>query len=186
MATSAVTQPILTAEQLLTFEDDGYRYDLIRGELHRMSPTGFEHGQVAAAIGAILRAFVHGRGLGVVVGAETGFVLARDPDVVLAPDAAYVRADRLPPKDQRHGYLTLAPDLVVEVVSPSDRQSYVTDKVMEYLDAGSPMVWVVDPRRRVVIQYQGDRTGRIIREPEPLDGGAVLPGFRVSLNEVFE
>ncbi len=117
----------VSAAGLAELPDDGYRYDLIRGALRRMPPAGFEHGYIAAEIGARLRTYAREQGLGPVVAAETGFVIGRDPDTVLAPDAAFVRSDRLPPPEQRKGFLELAPDLVVEVVSPSDRASEVTE-----------------------------------------------------------
>lgn len=144
----------VTMEALAALPDDEHRYDLLRGELRRMPPGGFEHGAIVATVTARLDALVRERRLGRVVGAETGFVLGRDPDTVLAPDAAFVRGERLPPPEQRKGFLELAPDLVVEVVSPSDRASEVTEKALLWLDAGVRLVWVIYPDPRVVAVYR--------------------------------
>ena len=180
----ATTRPI-TAEELARLPDDGYRYDLIEGVLIRMSPANFEHGQLAAEFARLLGNFVRPRRLGIVVGAETGFFLARNPDVVLGPDAAFVRADRLPPREQRRQFLPLAPDLAVEIVSPSESARSVATKVAKYLQYGTRLVWVVHPRRRTVTVYAADGTVRVLREGDILDGGEVLPDFRVPVAELF-
>lgn len=177
---------LITAEELERMLDDGYRYDLIGGVLVKMCPANFEHGWLAAQIAWLLTAFVRPRRLGIVVGAETGFLLARDPDHVLGPDVAFVRRDRLPPRRERRHYLPLAPDLAVEIVSPSDRTKTVMDKVMEYLDYGVRVVWVVYPVRQTVMVWNGDRTGRLLGETDELDGGEVLPGFRVRVGDLFQ
>jgi len=178
----------VTAEDVAALADDGYRYDLIGGQLIRVSPAGFRHGRLAAELARRLGNFlVEHPSLGVVVGAETGFVLARDPDSVLGPDAAFVRRDRLPAEAERDGYLELAPDLAVEVVSPHDRWSYVTDKVETYLAAGVALVWVLDPRRRAVRVYRADGSEQRLRAAsgDSLDGEQILPEFRLPLAELF-
>ena len=179
-----VTQ-VMTAEDLAELDEDGYRFNLIRGGLVRMAAAGFRHGKLALRLGRFLGAFVDERGLGVVVGAETGFILARDPDTVLAPDAAFVRADRLPPEDDQTGFLSLAPDLVIEVVSPSDRAGKVRAKVQEYLAAGVPLVWLLRPDQRTVQVSRGDGTTTTLAEGDTLDGEAVLPGFQLPVADLF-
>ena len=149
-------------------------------------PANFEHGALAAMIAWILLNFVKPRRLGIVVGAETGFLLARDPDHVLGPDVAFVRADRLPPQQERRRFLPLPPDLAVEVISPSDSARTVTDKVMDYLEHGVPLVWVVDPVRHTVTVWTADRTARMLGEADELDGGIVLPEFRTPVAAIFE
>lgn len=180
------TAKLMTAEDLLQLEDDEHRYDLIRGELIRMSPANAEHGGIALAIGGELRSHVRANHLGMAFAAETGFILARNPDVVLAPDVAFVRSDRLPPRDQWSRFLELAPDLVVEVVSPSDRWTEINDKVMEYLRHGVALVWVVDPKRQQIVVYTADRGPRVVTIEDQLDGGDVLPEFRMAVAEIFE
>lgn len=178
------TTTLMTAEELAAMPDDGCRYELMRGELIRMSPTGFEHLEIAGLLNYLLRGFAMERDLGV-VGGEGGFMLERDPDIVLAPDIVFVRNDRLPPKGQRQGFLELAPDLAVEILSPSDRAGAVNDKVLAYLEAGVQLVWIVDPRRHAVTIYAPDRTARVLLEGDELDGGDVLPGFRVAVADLF-
>lgn len=179
------TTRLLTVEDLANLGDTPGRHDLIRGELIRMSPAGARHGELALSIGGYLWSYVREHALGKTYAAETGFILARNPDVLLAPDVAFVRTDRLPPDDEQKGFLNLAPDLVVEVVSPSDRQADGHAKVIEYLRAGVQLVWVVDPVNRDVSVYLPDRTSRILTGDDVLDGGTVLPGFQLPLPEVF-
>lgn len=174
----------MTAEDLLHLNDE-YRYDLIRGELIRMSPASRGHGRIALRVGRLIGAYVDEHQLGEAHAAETGFILARNPDTVLAPDVAFVRAERLTAELDDDGFLPLAPDLAVEVVSPSDRMTEVTDKVMTYLDAGVPLVWVIQPRQRIVTAYgQGDVI-RVYRENDEIDGGDVLPGLRIPVASIF-
>ena len=181
---TVATTTLVTAEELLAL-DDGYRYDLIRRELFRMSPAGFEHGQHELYLGRRIGEFVDERGLGAVVGAETGFVLEHNPDTVLAPDVAFVRADRLPPKDERQGFLALPPDLVVEVASPLQSRPSVERKVAEYLDAGVPLVWVLWPKQQAVSVHRLGREMLLLGMGDVLDGEDVLPGFRLPLVDLF-
>jgi Uma2 family endonuclease len=176
---------LLTADDLETLPDDLGRSDLIRGELIQMAPAAAKHGKYAMRFGSRLDVYVTEHKLGTVFAAETGFVLARDPDTVLAPDIAFVRADRLPSEDEWDGYLAIAPDLVVEVLSPSDTARSVLDKVLFYLDAGTRLVVTLDPTRQITIVYGPDRVGRILRRDETFDGGDVVPGFRLPLADLF-
>jgi Uma2 family endonuclease len=123
-------------------------------------------------------------GLGLVVAAETGFTLERDPDTVRAPDVAFVRQERLPDPDAR-GYAALAPDLVVEVLSPDDRPGEVLRKVGEWLTAGSLLVWVVDPAHRLARVYRADGSETVVAEVDALDGEDVVAGFRCRLGEIL-
>lgn len=119
------------------------------------------------------------------VTADTGFVLSRDPDTVLAPDVAFVRADRLPPPGQRHRFAELAPDLAVEVVSP-DRATDVTEKTLRYLDAGVALVWVVYPAQRTVAVHHAGGEMRLVGDDGVLDGGGVLPGLALAVRDLLE
>jgi Uma2 family endonuclease len=175
----------MTAEQLLELPDDGYRHELIRGELQTMAPAGGQHGQVAFAIGRLVGNHVHENKLGRCYAAETGFVLRRDPDTVRAPDLAFVASAGLS-SEPSSGFLDEVPDLVVEVVSPSDRASEVTEKALAWLDYGVRLVWVIDPRARLVTVHRpGDVIGLVRGEKAVLDGADVLPGFRVTLDDLF-
>jgi Uma2 family endonuclease len=180
-----VTATVTNIDQLSLLEPDDDRYDLIRGELYRMSPASARHGEITLEIAWRIKTFVNERRLGTVYAAETGFLLGRDPDTLLAPDVAFVRADRLPERTQQHGYLALAPDLVVEVVSPSDTSRYVSDKVLTYLDAGCRLVWVVEPERRTVTVWTPERTARVMMAADTLEGGQVLPGLTLAVAAIF-
>lgn len=176
---------LMTVEDVRRLPDDDLRYDLIDGELICMAPAGEEHGALTMGLGARIWNFVRQRALGTVFAAETGFVLRRSPDVLMGPDIAFVRADRLPPGRDRRGFLEVAPDLVVEVISPSERRSLIDRKVKAYLDGGVRMLLLVYPRRRRVTLYQPGRDPVVLREGDVFDGGDVLPGFRLPVAEIF-
>ena len=179
------TTKLVTVEELEQMPDDGNHYELIRGELICMSPSGERHGDVSMNIAGAMWSFVRRGQLGKVLVADVGFVLARDPDVVLAPDVSFVRADRLLPERDPSRFPQLAPDIAVEVISPSDRAGHISAKVMEYLDAGVRILWLVDPGRQIVTVYTPDRTGRIFGVEEVLDGGDVLHCFSLTIAEIF-
>jgi Uma2 family endonuclease len=177
------TAPITTAEQLFQAPDLG-RCELVRGELIMMSPAGSEHGAIALLVGSALLDFVKSHSLGAVLGAETGFQIASDPDTVRAPDVAFIRADRIGERLPQ-GFFPGAPDLAVEVLSPGDRASEVIAKVDDWLSAGCRAVWVIDPKTRIVIVYHGSRNAVILTATDILDGGDLLPGFRRLVAEIF-
>jgi len=175
--------PAMTADELLHTSLPDKRVELVRGVLVVREPTGFRHGAVSAALTGLLRAHVTAQRLGVVVAAETGFQLARDPDTVRAADVAFVRRDRLP-EPAPLGYAPLAPDLVVEVLSPGDRPGETLAKVGEWLSAGTRLVWLVDPARRLARVYRQDGSEAVLAEADSLDGEDVVAGFRCKLEEV--
>ena len=181
----AVSTKLMTADELLMLPDDGKRYELIEGVLNEMSPAGAAHGFVASNANGILRQFAHARGLGSVFAAETGFVLSTDPDTVRAPDAAFVAAERLPAGDLPAGYLRLAPDLVAEVVSPSDAAPELKSKVCTWLDAGCRLVWVVYPATRSVTVYRSREDVQVLGVDDVLDGSPVFDGFSAEVRELF-
>src|SRR6266540_4924106 len=140
----STTRMLTTAAELLTMPEDGFSYELVKGELRRMPPAGCEHGVIVMNCGLLLGQFVKANSLGVVFGAETGFILASNADTVRAPDLAFVRHDRIPeggiPKDFWPG----TPDLAVKVISPGDGYTDVEEKVNDWLAAGTRMVVVVN------------------------------------------
>ena len=173
---------LITAEELFEMGDIG-RCELIDGEIVRMSPSGAEHGNVAGNVFAIVREFVKRRGLGRVFAAETGFKLA--PRRVRAPDVAFVRAERVAGGIPRK-FFDGAPDLAVEVVSPSDTWPEVEAKVEDWLARGARSCWVVDPKTRLVmIHHPGARVTRL-DDKAVITDEEVLPGFSVPVREVFE
>ena len=175
---------LLTIEEFEHLPDDGWRCELVRGVVVREPPAGFEHGRLANRILYILTAFAEKHGLGEVLASETGFVLFEEPPTVRAPDAAFVAEGRVS-SPAAPGFGRLAPDLAVEVVSPSNTIAQIHSKVLDYLDAGSRLVWVVDPATRTVIVYRSRNEIRLLTGYEELDGGEVLPGFRVDLPAIF-
>ena len=184
MTTSA---KLMTADEMFDMPDDGRRYELIQGELIELTPPpGSQHGFVAAKVGARLAGFVEPRELGSVFAAETGFLISTEPDTVRAPDAAFVCANRIPKDGLPPGYLQLAPDIVVEVVSPSDRATDVQDKVRAWLDAGSRLVWVAYPSTKSVMAYRVNGQVTVVQGDQVLDGDPVLDEFSIPVSELFE
>ncbi len=175
----------MTAQELSGYRNEPYRQELIAGRLCEMEPTGFLHGHVTSWVGHLLLEHVRAHRLGVVVGAETGFVLARGPDTVRAPDAAFVRAERVAPGSLPETYWPGPPDLALEVLSPNDRQEEVTAKALDWLAAGAQAVVVLDPRRQVATLYRSPSDVRVLGPGDVLDLDPELPGFSVGVAELF-
>jgi len=179
------TPTLTTADELCAIPDDGFRYELVNGQLRRMPPSGSEHGVVSFKIALVIGQFVIAHDLGVVFGAETGFRIAWEPDTVRAPDLAFIRRERIPAEGVPRGFWPGAPDLAVEVISPGDTYSEVEEKVNDWLDAGTRMVLVLNPRTRMVTVYTSTDTVVRLTESDMLDGGEVLPGFAGRVAELF-
>jgi Uma2 family endonuclease len=165
--------------------DDGFRYELVRGELRKMPLEGARHGAIAASIGASLGEHVQDEGLGHAYAAGTGFLLASDPDTVRAPDAAFVNRERVERAGRVTGYWPGAPDLAVEVVSPGDTYAQVVEKALAWLEAGCRMVLVADPERHTVTVYRSLEDIRILTEGDVIDGADVVPGWKLPVVEIF-
>lgn len=180
------TNTLMTADQLLKLPRDGVRRELVKGVLVEMSPSGFDHGTIALTLATLLNVHVRAGRLGKVAGTDTGFRLQRDPDTVRAPDVAFVAKDRLPSSEESAKFPSLAPDLVAEVVSPSDRSSEVEAKVQEYLDVGVRLVWIVHPKTRTVTEYRSRDEVRVLTENDHLDGFDVVPGFQAPIKDLFD
>ncbi|HEV7301227.1 MAG TPA: Uma2 family endonuclease [Tepidisphaeraceae bacterium] len=180
----SIATQIVTARELWKNPPPG-RCELIRGEIVMMAPSGFDHGATIINLSFLLAAHVKKHKLGVVVGAETGFIVARDPDTVRGADIAFVRADRLLGPRPKSFWIG-APDLAVEVLSPDDRPGEVARKVDDYLAAGALLVWVVSPKRKSITVHQPMAEPRTLRSTDTLDGGIVLSGFRCKVAQAFE
>ena len=161
------------------------RVQLIDGVIVPMTPASNEPSRVTMNVGAILWNHVRHHTLGTVLSSEAGFVLFPDRETVLAPDVAFVRAGREPQGDARWHFARLAPDLVVEVLSPSDRASDMQAKVAMYQEAGVPLVWVVDPQAQTVTVLALGQPPRVLSVTDTMDGGDVLPEFHVTIAELF-
>ena len=176
---------LMTAEELLRLPDDGMRHELIAGELRTMAPSGAEHGEIAITSGSALERYVRAHRLGRVFGAETGFLLATNPDTVRAPDLAFVSRERTRAAGRVTGYWPGAPDLAVEVISPNDRYSEVEEKVDTWLAHGTRLVVVVDPHRRTVTVRRPDGRTHHLTVADTLDGEEVVPGWTLPVRELF-
>lgn len=174
----------LTAEELLDLDLPNKQTELVRGRLIVREPPGYGHGVTALKITRLIANHVHDHGLGIVVAAETGFKLSSNPDTVRAADAAYIDRQRAPDPPPP-GYLAMAPDLVVEVVSPGDRPGEVQAKVSDWLSAGSRVVWVIDPGRERAIVYREDGSVDLLTSQDMLSGEDVLPGFACALAGIW-
>jgi Uma2 family endonuclease len=175
----------MTAEELLSLPDDGFRYELIEGELRQISPAGHNHGRIVMRLAVPLGQHVEENGLGEVYAAETGFTLRTNPDTVRAPDVAFIRQERVDEVGDRTGYWPGAPDLAVEVVSPSDTVGEVEEKVKEWLEAGTSSIWVISPRLRTVTIYRSLTDIAVLTEKDMLDGGELIPGFQYPVAKLF-
>jgi Uma2 family endonuclease len=177
---------LMSADELLHVHLPDKRVELVRGVLVVREPPGFRHGRVTVSLAARLDAHLRavGGGAAQVLVAEAGFTLARNPDTVRGPDLAVVTRGRLPDPEPT-GFVDLAPDLVVEVVSPGDRPGEILAKVADWLSAGTRLIWVIDPGRRLARIYRHDGTERIVTAEETLDGEDAVPGFSCALVEIL-
>jgi Uma2 family endonuclease len=183
----AALEKSMTAEELIRLPTGmGERYELIEGELKTTTPAGSRHGKISARVGRLLDQFVSEKKLGEVFGAETGFILRRNPDTVRAPDAAFVSAARIPVEGIPTGYWPGAPDLAVEVVSPDDKAVEIRTKVREYFQAGARLVWIIYPETREVDVFHSAHESLNLSGQDNLEGGDVLPGFKCSVTKLFE
>jgi Uma2 family endonuclease len=177
---------LMTADELAAKPDDGFVYELIKGELIKVSPPpGHEHGLVAMNIAGPLCEYAKKQQLGNVYAAETGYLLELDPDTVRAADVSFIKRERIKAAEPVHGYWIGAPDLAVEVVSPGDTVRRIEDKVTEWLKSGARTVWVVSAKLHTVTVYRSLTEIAVLTEKDILDGGDVVPGFQISVAEIF-
>jgi Uma2 family endonuclease len=169
----------MTADELLQLPDDGWRYELVRGELRKMSPSGARHSSLAIRIAAKLAAYVYERKLGEVYGADGGFRLSRDPDTVRVADVAFVTAERVVDTPK---FFEGAPDLAVEVVSPSDTYTEIAAKTLEWLRGGTRAVVIVDSKTKSMLVH---RESGSVRVNDVLEIEDVVPGWRLPLADLF-
>ena len=186
MSTVGERERVLTAEDLEVLpERPGVRYELHEGKLVEMPGAGGIHAAIVVRLVLLLHQFVTSRRLGFVFGDGLGYILRRHPDTVRIPDVSVVRRERVPAEGIPEGFWPGAPDLAVEIVSPHDRAEEVHERVRDYLVAGTRLVWVLWPKSRTVTVYWPDGTARELGPDEKLTGGDVLPGFDVTVSELF-
>lgn len=165
-------------------EEDGYRVELVEGQLVREPLPSVEHAWVTMQLAGRIREHAEKNRLGLTF-AEVGFVLADEPPTVRGPDVAFIAAGNLPSEGFPRVFWRIPPDLAVEVVSPSNTRAGIREKVLEYLAAGTRLVWVVEPRSRSVTAYRSRTDVSVLKEADTLSGLDVLPGFRLRLSELF-
>lgn len=175
---------LMTAEELLDVHVPNKRVELVRGVLVVHELPGYEHGRITAELAFILGKYIKEKSAGQLVVGDTGFHIASDPDTVRGPDLACIRADRVP-DPHTHGFPVLGPDLVVEVLSPSDRPGAILAKVGDWLEGGARLIWIIDPARRLARIYRQDGTESVKADNEVLDGEDVLPGFSCSVAAIL-
>jgi Uma2 family endonuclease len=180
-----------TPERLLTLEEfeklpkeDEYGLELSWGRLVREPPPGAEHSWLTGEILARLHGYAREHTLGLVVN-NGGFVLSDDPPTVREPDVAFISAANMPKEGLPKGFWRLAPDLAVEVVSPSNTATEMLEKVLQYLETGCRIVWVVEPESRTIVDYHSRDEIRLLTVTDVLDGGGVLPGFSLPIADLF-
>lgn len=174
----------LTAEDLEQIRLPDKGTELVHGRLVVREPPSTEHGRIQANLAYFITNHVRRNDLGLVFGQDTGFRIASKPDTVRGADVAFVSRERAADIPRR-GYAALAPDFVAEILSPDDRPGEYLAKVAQWLEAGTRLVWVIDPQRAEAGVYRADGSLTIIRQDALLDGEAVLPGFSCPLGEVL-
>ena len=180
------TNQLITAEQFMEMPDiPGKRFELVNGEVIEVPLAGYTHARIVMALVRSLDTFVRTHDLGEIYADGLGYVITRMPDSVRGPDVSFLMKEHVPDEDFP-GFVPFAPDLAVEIVSPHDRADEVHDKVYQYLAAGTRLVWVLWPKTcSISIFGKGGTNGEFGMEDE-LDGGDVLPGFRVRIDELFD
>lgn len=182
----SATKILFTDDDLLHMPKDGYKYELIEGELHRMAPAGGEHGVLAADFTISLGYFVKTHKLGVICAAETGFTIAKNPDTTRAPDVAFISKARIPATGIPKGYWPFAPDIAVEVISPNDTYDEVDTKINDWFNAGTILVIVINPRRNYIKAHRSFTDFSLLKPGDILTLEPVIPGFSYPVSEIFE
>ena len=185
MAVSAPAKPALqTAEDLERLSAQGFRYELIKGELHERAFAGGLQGSIASRLFFYVGSIIIPENLGMTFAAGTGFLVERNPDTVLAPDFAFVAEGRLP-NPLPDGYVALVPDIVLQTRSPNDTRQEVADKVAQWLELGVRLVWELNPQTRILTVHGAGQPPQVLGENDTLDGGDVLPGLSVPIARLF-
>ena len=178
---------LMTADELFRLPDDGMRHELVRGELRTMPPGGMEQGEESSIFVHSLVDHVRPTRLGRVFTNEPGFVLTTNPDTVRAPDVAFIRRERIEQTGVPRGYYRGgAPDIAVEVISPNDLYTEVDEKVTEWLDHGTLVVFVVNPRRKVVAVHRPSQPVLVLGIDDTLTAEDIVPGWSLAVRDLFD
>lgn len=188
MVTATIVQQptfTLTATEFEATPVGNGHFELVAGELIEMAAAGGQHGALGVRFIVRLGAFVEDRGLGTVYGPDTGFVMQENPDTVLVPDVAFVRASRLIPEVEQTGFVRVIPDLVFEIVSPDDTRREVASKVALYLAVGVKLIIVADPKTMTFVVHRPGEPSHILKEEDVFTAGDLVPGFSVRVGDIM-
>jgi Uma2 family endonuclease len=183
-AMDSATQNHVTAEELWRLPGDGTRRQLVRGRIVVKPLRGARHGGIVANVGTLIGQWA--QRCGGCAAVSSGYILSRNPDTVRGPDVSYVRAGRVPAAAEGESFWAVAPDLAVEIVSPTDSAEVIREKVRDYLIAGTRLVWVIYPRSREVVAHTPDGLSQTFAAADTLASPDVLPGFSCKVAELFE
>ncbi len=177
---------MMTVDDLYGLPDDGRKYELQAGLLVSEPLPGMRHGRVACCLAEVLGAHVRLQRLGVVIINDSGFILSRSPDTVRGPDVSFISRERFEAVGDIVTAFPGAPDLAVEVLSPSNSPAAIHAKVADYLAAGTQCVWVIDTEAETVAVYRSLLSPGTLAADDVLDGGDVVPGFQTTVAQLFD
>lgn len=177
---------VTTAEELFRMPSNHYRFELVKGELRKMTPAGSRHGSIVIKLASALCQHVEAHALGEVFGPDTGFKITDSPDTVRAPDIAFVSKERIPAGELTEKFWPGAPDLAVEVISSTDTLYELDEKTEEYMASGVTLLWVVNPKKRAVTVHRPGASPEVLGENDQLDGQPLLPAFQYPVAKLFE
>jgi Uma2 family endonuclease len=183
---SPVATKLVTADEFLRMPEtgDGMMHELVRGAVVAVPMPGFRHGRRQLAIAKILDDYARPKSLGRAA-TEVGILIERGPDTVRGPDVSYWSAERLPLDQEPEGFVTIPPELCVEVLSPTNRRAELREKIVEYFRFGVRMVWVIDPEDRTLTVYRSADEARLFHENARFNGDDVLPCFECHVGDLF-
>jgi Uma2 family endonuclease len=171
-----------TIEDLMRMPEDGQKYELVDGEIV-VSPTGYRHSTVSVRIAYVIQRYLDEHPIGGIAGADLGVVFENGD--LRSPDLTFIRNEKLPVGDAEERFLEVVPDLIVEVLSPSDSMRFVGHKIGEFLECGVPIVWLVDPAQRTVTVYRSLSNTERHTSDDTITAEPVLPGFSCTVSRFF-
>jgi Uma2 family endonuclease len=177
---------LISVEEFWRLSGNDKPCELVKGKVFDLEFSGFLEGRTTATIAFLLSGHIRRNGLGEVFAAGTGFIISREPDTVRAPDVAFVSKDTLPPGGVGSGFPGMAPDLVVEVVSPGDSASYVQEKAEMWLESGVQLVWLVYSVPQSVVVYHSLGEAKVLHTDDEIDGTLVFEDFKIAVEDFFK
>ena len=186
LAPAIVAPKIWTDEEFMALPDDGHHYEIINGELIDMGNSGALHGYVCSTLMILLGGYVRQHNLGAMLDSSTAFKMKNGNK--RSPDIAFFAKERLQGMAVLpSGYLEGAPDLAVEVLSPGNTVEEIDDKLTEYFENGSRLVWVINPTQHYVLVYRSaQEPDRLLKGKDSLDGEEVIPSFTLAIADLFQ